>query len=126
MTLILCYWEMELGKNLRTLRHTKGWTLKEVSRRSKLTLSYMSNVERGWRKPSLEALLTLSRVYGVSTDYLLSCERKDETKIALAAKYSWFLQDLEGLPKEKQAEAITFVRFLSQRLMKERQRKTSS
>lgn len=117
---------IELGGNLRALRQAKGWTLKEAGKRTKLTFSYLSNVERGWRKPSLEALWILANVYGVSTDYLLSSKSEEKSKTSLAAKYYWLLHDLEGLPKEKQAEAITFVRFLSQRLMKERQKKSTS
>lgn len=43
----------------------------QVAERIGGTASIVSTYENGIRQPSYEALLRLSRLYGVSTDYLL-------------------------------------------------------
>jgi transcriptional regulator with XRE-family HTH domain len=51
---------------LRSLRSDKGWTLEELAERSGLSKPFLSRLEAGNRHPSIAAILTLSRVFGVS------------------------------------------------------------
>ena len=60
-----------LGAQLRTLRNHHGWTLEQLGSRSGLSEPYLSRLESGMRQPSLAALLTLARVYGISLTELL-------------------------------------------------------
>jgi transcriptional regulator with XRE-family HTH domain len=60
-----------LGTQLKTLRNRHGWTLEQLSSRSDLSEPYLSRLESGMRQPSLAALLTLARVYGISLAELL-------------------------------------------------------
>jgi transcriptional regulator with XRE-family HTH domain len=60
-----------LGSQLKTLRTRHGWTLEQLSGRSELSEPYLSRLESGTRQPSLGALLTLARVYGISLTELL-------------------------------------------------------
>lgn len=53
------------------LRKERGGTQGQVAERIGGTASIVSAYENGIRQPSYEALLRLSRLYGVSTDYLL-------------------------------------------------------
>lgn len=62
---------VELGTKLRELRRERGWTQAQVAERIGGTASVVSAYENGIRQPSYEALIRLSRLYGVSTDYLL-------------------------------------------------------
>ncbi|MEV7186590.1 helix-turn-helix domain-containing protein [Kitasatospora sp. NPDC093102] len=59
-----------MGPRLRAVRERHGHTLTEASRASGVGLSTLSRVENGRRKPNLELLLHLARVYGVSLDEL--------------------------------------------------------
>lgn len=54
-----------LGGRLQALRAERGWTLEELAARTGLSAPYLSRVEAGERQPSLAALLTIGRVYGV-------------------------------------------------------------
>ena len=58
-------------KILRKLREEKGLTLRDVSSAINVTTSYISQIERGLKEPSLEVLRALSDYLGVSTSLLL-------------------------------------------------------
>ena len=59
-----------LGERLRELRVRAGWTLDETARQTALSKSYLSRLEDGDRQPSLAALLSISRAFGVSLSAL--------------------------------------------------------
>jgi ActR/RegA family two-component response regulator len=51
---------LELGKQIRLARVQRGWTLKELSEASHISVSQLSSVERGAHLPSLESLLAIA------------------------------------------------------------------
>lgn len=50
----------ELGRQVRMARTEKGWTLKELSESSGVSISQLSSIERGAHLPSLESLLAVA------------------------------------------------------------------
>jgi len=54
------------GARLRELRLRRGWTLQELAARSGLSKAFLSRLESGGRQASIAAVLTLSRIFGVS------------------------------------------------------------
>ena len=65
-----------MGKKLRALRIENKLTQKQVANRIGLAISAISSYESGARYPSYEALIKLSRIFHVSTDYLLGLTEK--------------------------------------------------
>lgn len=61
-----------MAERLRALRLERGYLLKDISRMSGLSEPFLHRIEHGQRLPSLEALLTLANVYGVSPAALLA------------------------------------------------------
>ncbi|MGW1990348.1 helix-turn-helix domain-containing protein [Embleya sp. NPDC001921] len=59
-----------MGPRLRAVRERHGATLTDVSRTTGISLSTLSRFENGRRKPTLEALLHLAEMYGVTLDEL--------------------------------------------------------
>ncbi|MFJ6771488.1 helix-turn-helix domain-containing protein [Kitasatospora sp. NPDC091257] len=59
-----------MGPRLRTAREQHGATLTGVSRATGISLSTLSRIETGRRKPTLEVLLQLAKAYDVSLDEL--------------------------------------------------------
>lgn len=55
-----------LGFRLRDLRANRGWTLEELAERTGLSKPFLSRLEAGDRQPSIAAVLTLARAFGVS------------------------------------------------------------
>ncbi len=50
----------ELGRRIRLARTDLGWTLKDLSEASGVSVSQLSSVERGTHLPSLESLLAIA------------------------------------------------------------------
>lgn len=51
---------VELGRRIRLTRNARGWTLKDLSEASGVSVSQLSSIERGAHMPSLESLLTVA------------------------------------------------------------------
>ena len=65
-------WHMiEFGSRLRHLRQNHNMTQPALAKRLQVTKSVISAYETGLRMPSYETLLMISKVFSVSTDYLL-------------------------------------------------------
>jgi len=54
----------ELGRLIRMARTEKGWTLKELSEASAMSVSQLSSIERGAHLPSVESLVTIAASLG--------------------------------------------------------------
>lgn len=62
----------EIAKRLRGLRQNQGQTLKWVSEATGISLSHLSEVERGQSSVSGEKLARLAEALGATSDYLLT------------------------------------------------------
>lgn len=60
-----------VGPRLRQLRRARALTLAQLAERTGIALSTLSRLESGLRRPALEVLLRLSRVYRMSVDDLV-------------------------------------------------------
>ena len=61
----------DLPEKLQKLRIKYGYSQKQVSEKLNISPSVVSSYETGERTPSTDVLLSLSYLYGCSTDYLL-------------------------------------------------------
>lgn len=67
---------VNMGEKLHSLRTEMKLTQKQVADRIGLAISAVSSYESGTRYPSYETLVKLSRMFHVSTDYLLGLTEK--------------------------------------------------
>ena len=63
---------MKLGDRIRELRKNKKETLRATSESSNLSVSYLSDIERGRTNPSLQTLDALANHFDISIADLLS------------------------------------------------------
>ena len=61
-----------LGARISALRRDAGWSQAELGRRLQVSASAVGMYEQGRREPSADTLVALSRIFGVTTDYLLT------------------------------------------------------
>lgn len=54
----------ELGRQIRLARTDRGWTLKDLSESSGISVSQLSSIERGAHLPSIESLLAIAGALG--------------------------------------------------------------
>ena len=84
---------MNLGDKIMTLRRKQGWSQEELAGLCQVSRQSVSKWESGQSVPDLEKILVLSRIFGVSTDFLLKEEYEREQ----------MTQDENGAPADDKA-----------------------
>ena len=72
-----------VGPRLKALRTQRNLTLGEVSAASGVSVSTLSRLESGRRRPNLELLLPIARLYGVPLDDLVGAPPTGDPRIHL-------------------------------------------
>ncbi|MFC9327500.1 helix-turn-helix domain-containing protein [Kitasatospora sp. NPDC057015] len=70
-----------VGPRLRVLRQERGTTLAQLSETTGISLSTLSRLESGQRKPTLELLLPLARAYNVQLDELVGAPPTGDPRV---------------------------------------------
>jgi len=60
-----------LGKNVRSLREERGWSQEEYADRAGIHRTYVSDIERGRRNPTVTVVEKLAAPFGVSPGRLI-------------------------------------------------------
>ncbi len=76
VTLVTCqevkYREAEIfGQTIRQARHDRRWTQEELAERAGLTATYVGQIERGDKIPSLTVILKLARGFAIAPSRFL-------------------------------------------------------
>ena len=66
---------VDFGEKVKKLRHEKDLTQQQLAELLGVAVSAISSYESGNRYPSYEVLISLARIFHVSTDYLLGLEK---------------------------------------------------
>lgn len=72
-----------VGPRLRTLRRQHETTLSDLSAQTGISVSTLSRLESGQRRPTLELLLPLARAYGVQIDELVGAPPTGDPRVHL-------------------------------------------
>ena len=68
----------DFGLNLKKLREEKGYSQTQVAKKLNISKSSICKYENNQSAPSVDILITLALIYGVSVDYLVGIQ-KDKT-----------------------------------------------
>jgi transcriptional regulator with XRE-family HTH domain len=68
-------------KTLKNLRESKDFRVEDIARSLKVAPSTYYSYEQGVREPSFETLVGISKLYNVSTDYLLGVENDSSSHL---------------------------------------------
>ena len=93
---------VDFGNTLKTLRIKNDMTQSQLSQKLGLTKSVISAYENGLRMPSYDVLIEISKLFKVTTDYLLGIEHKREI-------------DLSGLSKEEVDALLNLINAMKNR-----------
>ena len=93
---------MKLSEKIVTLRKQKGWSQEELADQMNVTRQSVSKWEGAQSVPDLEKMIRLSKLFGVSTDYLLKDEIEEAEHISLS-------DDAPTLRRVSMDEANTFL-----------------
>lgn len=61
---------MDIGRAIKLCRSQKGWTLRELSKRSGIAVSHLSMIERNQRDASMSAMQTLANAFNMPLNIL--------------------------------------------------------
>jgi transcriptional regulator with XRE-family HTH domain len=56
---------LQFGRNLRSLRLSKDWTQEEMAERLRMSVNFLSYVERGLKAPSFDNLERMAKVFRI-------------------------------------------------------------
>jgi transcriptional regulator with XRE-family HTH domain len=70
-----------VGPRLRTLRKHRGLTLEQLAASTKISVSTLSRLESGQRRPTLELLLPIARAHRVPLDELVGAPASGDPRI---------------------------------------------
>ncbi|MEJ2870123.1 XRE family transcriptional regulator [Actinomycetospora sp. OC33-EN08] len=72
-----------VGPRLRALRTARSITLTDLAESTGISLSTLSRLESGGRKPTLELLLPLARAFGVALDELVDAPETGDPRVRM-------------------------------------------
>jgi transcriptional regulator with XRE-family HTH domain len=72
-----------IGPRLRSLRRDRGLTLEAVAADTGITVSTLSRLETGKRRPTLELLIPLARAHRVALDQLVAAPATGDPRVHL-------------------------------------------
>lgn len=75
-----------IGPRLRTLRRDRGMTLEALSAVTGISVTALSRLESGKRRPTLELLLPLAKAHRVALDQLIAAPATGDPRVHLAPR----------------------------------------
>ena len=98
----------ELGKNIKKIRQSKGFTQDKLAEIVGCNTSHISNIENNHTKVSLNVLLSIANTLNTSIDYLLA-NQYDNSQLALDNEILRAIKDCDNQKKEKILKIIEII-----------------
>lgn len=92
------YNQKESGKRIKELRNNMGLTQEQLANQLNISVSNMGKVETGYSGVSIDLLIEIAMLFGVSTDYILL--GKELGAARLKDQISAVIEQLNELKKE--------------------------
>ncbi len=100
---------MNLSEKIVKLRKMNGWSQEELADKLNVSRQAISRWEGGTAQPDATNILSLSKLFGVSTDYLLNDEYESDRDIPIVQAINKEKEDL--VLKKKQLHLISGICF---------------
>ncbi|MCS7461036.1 helix-turn-helix domain-containing protein [Paenibacillus doosanensis] len=104
-----------IGNNISSIRKQRGFTLSELSERTGISKSYLSNIERNLKQnPSIHVMEKIASVLKVDLKTLLKIASDGDAKQSLDQEWMDFVCDLKnsGIDKERIHEYKIVIEFM--------------
>jgi transcriptional regulator with XRE-family HTH domain len=98
-----------VGPRLRALRVERGTTLAELSGSTGISVSTLSRLESGGRKPTLELLLPLARAHQVALDELVDAPDTGDPRVRPKPLHRW---GMTLLPLTRRSEGLQAYKMI--------------
>jgi len=101
------------GEQIRALREERGYTLQELARRASLSFSYLSEIERGSKKPSIKTIEKLAGALNIAKSQLVENDLND-TGLTLGDKIRMLRNEKSLSLQELSTTAEISLSYLSE------------
>ena len=98
-----------VGPRLRALRLERGTTLAQLSETTGISVSTLSRLESGGRKPTLELLLPLARAHQVALDELVDAPDTGDPRVRPKPLHRW---GMTMLPLTRRSEGLQAYKMI--------------
>lgn len=98
-----------VGPRLRALRVERGTTLAELAETTGISVSTLSRLESGGRKPTLELLLPLARAHQVALDELVDAPDTGDPRVRPKPLHRW---GMTLLPLTRRSEGLQAYKMI--------------
>jgi len=89
---------MEFGQRIKEIRLRKKFTLEELAKRTNVSASFLSQIERGVVYPSLDSLKRIASALHLKLDYFFKGEKApSKTIVRREKRQKFFLKDSKAL-----------------------------
>lgn len=96
---------LNIGAQITQLRKAKKWSQDELAKQINASRIMVGKYERNDNAPSIEVLLKLAKVFGVSLDYLVG----EGVNAAFDKEMIIRLENVENLPQEEKDRIFHFI-----------------
>ena len=97
---------------IKELREKNSLTQQELADKINRAKSTISEYEKGIKKPSMDVLIALSNVFGVSIDFILGKDIDDDLE---DVAFAFSKQDMQGLTEEDMQDIKDFIEYKKQK-----------
>ena len=109
-----------IGGRIAALRRGVGWSQAQLAQKLQISPSAVGMYEQGRREPSLEQVVRLAALFGVTTDFLLTGRPASESESQAARQLLQSITELSDgklqkrkeLPFSRQELAVLFAAVL--------------
>lgn len=106
------YDRIAAGERLRCRRLELGWSRELVAERLGVVNKYYADIERGTCGMSVETLINLSRLYGVSLDTLIYGEKEKQSPVSQGEQ---LMRGLDRMPQVVQDYCLRMLWLFARR-----------
>lgn len=113
---------MNIGTRIKYLREKLDMSQKQLSEKAKINTSVMNRIESGERPVRDDELVTFSKIFDVSTDYILGLtdEKNPKKEINNATTIAAHrLGDIEQLPDDAIDEINNYIDLMRLKYLKD-------
>ncbi|MDF2835515.1 MAG: transcriptional regulator, family [Paenibacillus sp.] len=105
----------QIGENIRLARKSKGLSQEQLALRAEINASYMGQVERGEKNPTIDVLGKIASALNTPLEHLVQLGVQDRREGGDPASYSdKIVSQMTGLNLKEQEAVYRFVKQLVQ------------
>ena len=98
-----------LGRRIRSLRNTKGWTQQELGNQADINYKFLGEIERGQQNPSFNVLVKIATALEVELPELFRFEQDILDRNEIEARIK---EILKAIPEDALRQILMLLRVL--------------